>query len=272
MKELRSKSAQTRKEATHAKQLFEKANRSRLTGDEQRINASQNVSHLEKNTCLAEKAFEEASTSVRSAEETLSKVINESELHIRGEAENSELVRPEKTMKALVRESLKTLRKKLDTMAIHQAEVENATDHLVSVDKDLAEAERSLAGMGGKDKSGEEQVESWSKQRQKAEDALGQVQEQMDEAWEDAEEVVRAFVESGVAFAESFDAAPSKDLKVLAYHVKSAQQATKVAFRQVNSALIGVRRAREALTKAAAQRRKAQHKSSAAMSSLKLAE
>merc|ERR1719491_785656 len=83
-KELRTKFTSTRREATTAKQHLEKVNRTRLTGSEQRINASQVVSQTEQLTMAAERTFAEASAAVRAGEDTLSKAIDECDLHSRG--------------------------------------------------------------------------------------------------------------------------------------------------------------------------------------------
>jgi len=270
LKELRSKFRDSRREADQAKSLLEKVNRNRLLGSEQLFNFSQNVAQSEKAVAAVDKSVEEAYTSVRAAEVLLSKSIDECDMHSRGAAESSRLVSAPKTMTSLTKESLKTLRKYLDTMAIQQAELECANEGLSLADKGLAEAERSLAGMGGKDKPAEAEVQKWSAEQRTADVAYGKEQEKAEETWEETTEVVTAFVDGGVAFAETLEAARGQSLKMA--EVRACQHAAKTAFRQVASAFIGVRRAREALAKVGGQRRKAMHKATAASSLLKQAE
>lgn len=268
-KEVRAKLASTRREAAAAKQHLEKVNRSRLTGSEQQINAAQVVSQTEQLTAAAERTFEEASAAVRAAEDALSKGIDECDLHSRGCAQTSDIVRAPRTMNSLVKESLKTLRKYLNAMAIHQAELECANDGLLWADKGLAEAEASLAGMGGKDREAEAEVNTWSKEQRKADDTHAKMQEKAEEEWEETAEVVSSFRSAGASFAESFEA-HGKDVKV--FQVRASQQTAMTAFRQVSSSFINVRRAREALAKAHAQRRKVMHKASIALAALKQAQ
>jgi len=80
-----------------------------------------------------------------------------------------------------------------------------------------------------------------------------------------------SFVDVGSFFVDSLDV-PKKMKDVKAIQLRTAQQAAKATFKQVSSAFVAVRRSREALAKATAQRRKVANKASAAVCALKQAE
>jgi len=76
-------------------------------------------------------------------------------------------------------------------------------------------------------------------------------------------QLVQKTLEAGNAFADSF--VPSEEKTPPMGQVRSAQHSTRASFRQVSSAAIAVRKAREGWVKAATQRRKAVQKESAAL-------
>lgn len=104
------------------------------------------------------------------------------------------------------------------------------------------------------------------KMNQHALELQANAQKHAEAAWEEMSQGVQASLEVGGAFAEALEPSESKAPPIM--KVKAVQQAARASFRQVSSAAIAVRRAREGWVKAAGQRRKTIQKESAAMVAL----
>lgn len=259
LKERRTQVTAARKAEQQALRQSTSAGQACVNARDKAQRAGQNKKQAEEVAAAAARGAEEACSTVRAAEETLSQALAGVDVVLRLADANGQ---PQADGGAEARKAwaaLEKVRKAFDTVAIRQAELEDVEEQ--ALERELTQATSS--NDGGQDFFDQLEAQIDEKaQREQLEQAQAMCHEQAEEARNDATNAVSILVEAGMAYADSLGKGCGR----------AAQSAAKASFRQVLPAWQASRRAREGWLKASAMRGRSAQRVATATKALVAAE
>merc|ERR1719265_62920 len=278
--------AQARRNEAAAQQQLDKAARAQFTAKEQHLRLESTFKNASDTAESLSNSVTEAALAARSAEENFTKVIAEAENQFGNFDESGRAARQGLVDAAVdrLRKAVKAaekLRSGIDAMNTRHSELDLAEEELLRADDSLIAAENATSKCDGDAgdvqavmarRTAEITKKSREKDKQRAEQAHAKAVQRAEASRETVAELAQVFSEAGVSFADSFQKA-ARNQSVRLDQVKAAMTKSKAVFRAVGTArggtlCMGAKHAREALQKAAVQRRKAQHKAATASAAL----